>query len=97
MDEPAKKEKFMKKAERQACWGARDEFWNCLDKIGGDSTNACQKFRDKYEEMCPPTWVVHFDRKYQYEKFKSRLKTEGYEKIDVAYGTDGSRKENAAS
>ena len=90
--DPEKKEKFMKKAARTACWGARDEFWSCLDKQG-EKVDVCKEFRGKYEEMCPPSWVVHFDRKYQYEKFKTRLKSEGYEKIDTNYGADGTRSE----
>jgi hypothetical protein len=28
------------------------------------------------------SWVSHFDRKYQYEKFKVRLKNEGFQKLD---------------
>ena len=76
-----KKEKFMKKAERLACWGARDELWKCLDSKGQDSS-ACSGFREKYEMECPPSWVVHFDRKYKYEKFKSEYLQKGYERID---------------
>ena len=92
--EPEKKEKFMKKAARTACWGARDEFWSCLDRVGQEKGDIeCKQLRGKYEEFCPPSWVVHFDRKYQYEKFKTRLKIEGYEKIDINYGTDGTRSE----
>jgi hypothetical protein len=30
----AKGEKFLKKAERQACWGARDKFWDCMQLNG---------------------------------------------------------------
>ena len=32
--EEENKVKFMKKAERTACWGARDEMWSCMDKVG---------------------------------------------------------------
>ena len=92
--QPERKEKFMKKAERAACWGARDEMWSCMEKLKGN-VEGCKEFREKYEEMCPPSWVVHFDRKYQYEKFKARVITEGYEKIDITYGADGSKKEES--
>ena len=81
MSESIRKEKLMKKAERLACWGARDELWKCWDSKGFQSSE-CQQFRDKYEVECPASWVVHFDRKYKYEKFKQEYMTKGYEKID---------------
>jgi len=63
-----------------------------MDKMG-EKLEGCKEFREKYEEMCPASWVVHFDRKYHYEKFKARVKSEGYEKMDITYGPDGSKKE----
>ncbi|XP_019328257.1 PREDICTED: uncharacterized protein LOC103900984 [Aptenodytes forsteri] len=30
--------------ERKACWGARDEFWQCLDSHGDDASE-CEKLR----------------------------------------------------
>ena len=106
MTDSGRKEKLMKKAERIACWGARDEMWKCWDK-NGFMTPTCQvyqnlelkllqlfifissnnhywfqEFRDKYELECPGSWVVHFDRKYKYEKFKAEYMTKGYETID---------------
>ena len=62
---------MMKKAERLACWGARDELWRCWDKLGY-LTPQCQAARDQYEVECPATWVTHFDRKFQYEKWKKK-------------------------
>ena len=76
-----KKEKFMKKAERLACWSARDELWKCWDSKGHESAT-CIGFREKYELECPASWVVHFDRKYKYEKFKAEYLQKGYERID---------------
>ena len=76
-----RREKLMKKAERLACWGARDELWRCWDKLGY-LTPQCQAARDQYEVECPATWVTHFDRKYKYEKFKAEYMSKGYEKID---------------
>ena len=76
-----KKEKFMKKAERLACWGARDELWKCMDSNSSESS-ACSQFRQNYELQCPASWVVHFDRKYKYEKFKAEYLQKGYERID---------------
>ncbi|XP_009473260.1 PREDICTED: cytochrome c oxidase assembly factor 6 homolog, partial [Nipponia nippon] len=28
--------------ERKACWGARDEFWQCMDRHGDDASK-CEK------------------------------------------------------
>ena len=36
------KKPFLKKAERQACWGARDRFWACLDATNQDQ-DKCKK------------------------------------------------------
>ncbi len=58
----AKGEKFLKRAEREACWCARDSFWECMRANDEDGTK-CQAQRRKFEEMCPRTWVSHFDRK----------------------------------
>lgn len=77
------KERFLRKAERQACWDARDTFWKCLDATGQPPDESkCVDLRKKYAEMCPPTWVTHFDRKYQYEKFKAKMMEVGKEQLD---------------
>lgn len=47
----------------------------------GDSETACSGVRAKYEELCPATWVKHFDRKRQYEAYKEKLKV-GYDPVD---------------
>jgi len=33
----------------------------------------CVELRKGFESSCPPTWVKHFDRKFQYEKFKKQM------------------------
>ena len=83
-EEQPKKEKFLRKAERQACWGARDQFWDCM-KATGEKGEMCTKPRKMFEELCPPTWVTHFDRKFQFEKFKSKLAESGYESQDSEF------------
>merc|ERR1712034_224662 len=94
-EEEPKKEKFLKKAERVVCWGARDDYWSCLDKLspGQEGSQSCEQLRTAYSQVCPPSWVVHFDRKYQYEKFKARLKTDGFEKVDIEYDGKGNKSE----
>nr|XP_060142117.1 cytochrome c oxidase assembly factor 6 homolog isoform X2 [Globicephala melas] len=43
--------------ERQACWGARDEYWKCLDENTEDASR-CKKLRSSFESSCPQQWVV---------------------------------------
>ena len=38
--------------------------------------------RENYELQCQASWVIHFDRKYKYEKFKAEYLQKGYERID---------------
>ncbi|XP_008581043.1 PREDICTED: cytochrome c oxidase assembly factor 6 homolog [Galeopterus variegatus] len=42
--------------ERQACWGARDEYWKCLDENTEDAAR-CKKLRSSFESSCPQQWV----------------------------------------
>lgn len=42
--------------ERQACWGARDAYWKCLDEHTEDASQ-CQKLRSSFESSCPQQWV----------------------------------------
>ena len=77
----AQGEKFLKKAERQQCWNARDEFWQCM-KSNNEDNSQCTNFRQLFEQHCPPTWVTHFDRKFQYDKFKAEVAKMGYQKLD---------------
>lgn len=42
--------------ERQACWGARDEYWRCLDEHTEDASR-CEKLRSSFESSCPQQWV----------------------------------------
>lgn len=44
--------------ERQACWGARDEYWKCLDENTEDASQ-CKKLRSSFESSCPQQWVRH--------------------------------------
>ncbi|XP_059082540.1 cytochrome c oxidase assembly factor 6 homolog [Tigriopus californicus] len=77
----AKGEKFMKKAERKLCWDHRDAFWACM-KSSREDASQCVKSREAFEQACPKTWVAHFDRKFEYEKFKENLYSKGFEEVD---------------
>nr|XP_060142124.1 cytochrome c oxidase assembly factor 6 homolog isoform X9 [Globicephala melas] len=43
--------------ERQACWGARDEYWKCLDENTEDASR-CKKLRSSFESSCPQQWQL---------------------------------------
>uniref|UniRef100_A0A8C9MK59 Cytochrome c oxidase assembly factor 6 n=4 Tax=Carduelinae TaxID=37599 RepID=A0A8C9MK59_SERCA len=70
-------------AERKACWGARDEFWQCLDSHGEDAAK-CEKLRRAFESRCPQQWVKHFDKRRDFLKYKKKLETEGYSPPEAA-------------
>ncbi|CAI0542427.1 unnamed protein product [Linum tenue] len=69
---------------RQACYKARDAFYDCVknqsDKkptelgcVGLLYPAECKKARLAYENSCRPSWVKHFDRLYCKEKRVQRL------------------------
>lgn len=72
---------FLNKEERTICWTARDKYWDCLDSHEGNP-DLCLETRKLYEKTCPGQWVKHFDRRYQFLKFKQKIETDGYEKFD---------------
>lgn len=87
----AKGEKFLKKAEREQCWKAKDAFWKCME-VNHDNSDLCANNRQMFVQNCPPTWVTHFDRKYQYEKFKAEAAKMGYQKLDEEFANNNSNK-----
>ena len=70
-DETKKGPGFLRKAERKVCHDAVDRFWDCM-KANKEDVERCAKLRRELESSCPPTWVTHFDRKFQYEKWKKK-------------------------
>ncbi len=58
-----------KKAEREACWKARDAFWDCIKSAYSrgkevpeelsDTVNIsqCKALRVTYKAVCPESWV----------------------------------------
>ena len=87
-----KGEAFMKKAEREKCWGARDKLWECLRKHDEDETsiNKCMGPRNDYTEACPSTWVTHFDRKFHFEEYKKQLYKDGLDTHDDKFAAESS-------
>lgn len=54
------------RAQRKACWEARDAYYACLDQNGitqaddgelGDKAGVCKDFRKAYEGACGKSWV----------------------------------------
>ncbi|XP_003133065.1 cytochrome c oxidase assembly factor 6 homolog isoform X1 [Sus scrofa] len=58
--------------ERQACWGARDAYWKCLDENTEDASQ-CKKLRSSFESSCPQQWIKYFDKRRDYLKFKEKF------------------------
>ncbi|KAG7320122.1 hypothetical protein KOW79_015975 [Hemibagrus wyckioides] len=69
--------------QRQACWGARDELWKCLD-LTQDNTAACEKYRKEYEASCPAQWVKYFNKRRGFLKYKEKMEKEGFEPAEGA-------------
>ena len=61
-------------------------------KTANENENLCVESRKLFTDLCPPTWVTHFDRKFQYEKFKANLEKSGIEEVDKKY-TSGDKKD----
>ena len=86
----AKKEKlpFLKKAERHACWAARDRYWDCFERAG-EVKEQCSAQRRDFEAACPATWVAHFDKRFYYLKFKKNMAETGFQKLDEDFEAKG--------
>ena len=79
---------FLRKAEREVCYKAKDQFWDCM-KANKEDVGRCLKLRKEFESRCPPTWVTHFDRKFHYEKFKKKMDEAGWEGELLTDSRDG--------
>ena len=62
-----------------------------------ENESQCEKYRKLFTEKCPQTWVVHFDRKFQYEKFKEQLTKEGYQRMDDKFDSTKQQNKNKKS
>lgn len=69
---------FPNKEHRTACYNARDAYWACLD-TNEDKVEACVALRKVFVANCASTWVKHFDRKREYEKFKDEVLNQGFQ------------------
>ncbi|XP_054417262.1 cytochrome c oxidase assembly factor 6 homolog isoform X1 [Pongo pygmaeus] len=64
--------------QRQVCWGARDEYWKCLDENLEDASQ-CKKLRSSFESSCPQQWIKYFDKRRDYLKFKEKFEAGQFE------------------
>lgn len=47
---------FPNKSDREKCWGAKDRYWECLEK-NSENPEPCIAIRKIYESSCPAQWV----------------------------------------
>ncbi|CAI2301849.1 unnamed protein product [Caenorhabditis sp. 36 PRJEB53466] len=77
------KEEPTLKSERRKCYEARDKYVDCVEKFleqgksEKDATKGCRAERTNFDGNCPTSWVNHFIRKYQFEKYKKSLADQG--------------------
>ncbi len=62
-------------------------------QASNENESRCVESRNLFNELCPPTWVTHFDRKFQYEKFKANLAKSGIEEVDKKYTSNEKKEE----
>lgn len=76
---------FPDKQTRKVCWDSRDRYWACLDdqnvEDSSERPKACAELRRVFENSCPSQWVTHFDRKRDFNVFKAKMQTQGFEPI----------------
>ena len=60
-------------------------------EANGENESKCPDSRKLFTDLCPPSWVTHFERKFQYEKFKTQLYKTGVEEADKKHTGDGTK------
>lgn len=50
---------FPDKERRKKCWGAKDEYWKCLDDAESKEAGnkVCKNLREMFIKECPQQWV----------------------------------------
>ncbi|KHJ81275.1 hypothetical protein OESDEN_19039 [Oesophagostomum dentatum] len=62
---------------------ARDEFLACLDKgldagkTEDQATKACRSQLRAFEDSCPASWITHFIRQHNFQRYKETLAEQG--------------------
>jgi len=83
---------FKGREHRAACYKARDEYFECLDKSGEKLAEECRGLLGNFESTCGEKWTEHFIRRRDYLKFKEKMEKEGADVFDEA--KFGSKKNN---
>jgi len=68
------------KSERQICYDSRDLYLECFERTNGDK-NQCRAEFKKFNDDCPVSWVQHFIRKHEFEKYKKNYLDENQTKL----------------
>lgn len=86
--EPGESDKPLGRAQREACWGARDKYLACLEahaeeaiykdsgkKNAFRSPAACaDPLLAMHEAGCPASWVLHFQVQWGNERLLRQLR-----------------------
>ncbi|CAD5213998.1 unnamed protein product [Bursaphelenchus xylophilus] len=72
------------KTNRKQCYAARDAYLRCMDENNHEEKK-CRVFMTDFKAKCPASWVPHFIRKHQFEKYKNQLETQGVTTADEQY------------
>jgi len=70
----------MTKETRETCWAAKEEYFNCLDKNPNteeqiSTSHPCFQLSQHYLEVCPASWVKHFDEKRKWSASPIKKRT----------------------
>lgn len=85
------------RSSRKHCWDARDEFFQCLDKINvvnaldpaveGKVNKSCSTQEKKFNENCATSWISYFKEKrvvdYKKEQFLKEMEQQNAQKIEL--------------
>ncbi|CAI4227664.1 unnamed protein product [Auanema sp. JU1783] len=80
------------KVDRERCYIARDSFFTCSDRYLDEglteeqATQKCRSEKRLFDKDCPTSWVGHFLRKHNFERYKKKLSDEG---LNVAEKENG--------
>ncbi|VDP34241.1 unnamed protein product [Heligmosomoides polygyrus] len=71
---------------------ARDRYLHCFDRelgAGNSEEQTCRAELRLFENACPSSWVGHFIRKHNFERYKQALVEQGVNIADQnALGND---------
>lgn len=73
---------FKGREQRNACYNARDTYFECFEKQKAGEKVDCKDLLANFEKLCGKKWTEHFIRRRDYLKFKERLEKEGADAID---------------